>query len=175
MLTVEQQIEEIQKAIKKHIREKLVFEPQVWKPLRETRNCFTYALNIKSGIIEKELVGVFGKLVGLHPKNNIYLNEIYAILFDTLKVCGISFRKSYFEERVPYGWHKVAIYLSTEDIHWLRQDDDGSWSHKLGWYALPTNLDENGMPIVNPSRAKLNVSGDLIDIKYLLISRNLPE
>lgn len=176
MLTREEQIEEIRKSTNKHLQEKLVFEPQVWEPLKEARNCFTYALNIKTGIIEKSLVGDVVALTGInHPSTVFFLDEIYKLWLEALRVCKISFNESYFDEAVPYGWYKVAMYISSEDIHWLRQDDDGSWSHKQGWFKMPVNLDEDGMPITDPSKAKINVSGEVLDIKYLLIFRNIPE
>jgi hypothetical protein len=173
MLTVIQQIEEIRIAISKHLKERLLFEPLEWKHLLENRNCFTYAFNIKSGIIEKEYLEIAGSLIGSPwTTGDISLNTIYKLFIDTLIICGITFKESYFEEEVPFGWYKVAMCISSKDIHWLRQDDDGTWSHKQGWYNEPTNIDLNGMPILNPSEAKIEIKGSLLDIKYLLIFRN---
>ena len=32
-----------------------------------------------------------------------------------------------------HGGYKIAFYLSFNDFHFLRQNSDGSWSHKVGY------------------------------------------
>jgi len=173
MLTVERQVEEIRKAMSKHLKEKLEFEPLKWKRLKRTRNCFTYAFNIKSGIIEKDLISTIGALIGSPWKSgNMSLKKAYEILCNTMKVCGISFKESNFEEKPSHDYYKVAVCISAKDIHWIRQDDDGFWSHKQGWFAEPTNVDKDGSLITNPEQANIETDGEILDTKYFLISRN---
>lgn len=64
MLSVEQQVLELKAAIKRHIKEELKFQPKLWDGLEETRNCFTYAFNIRSGEIDRDIIANYGELVG---------------------------------------------------------------------------------------------------------------
>ena len=175
MLTVEQQVEELKEAIKRHIKEELKFQPKLWEGLEETRNCFTYALNIRSGKVDKNIVGSYGKLIGKSINNRaVTVDEVYDITIKMLEKLGIEYESCDLETEVPEGYFKIAWYCSKKDIHWLRRDDDGKWSHKRGWYEKPTNVDSDGNLILNPKTAniKLPKEDQLLEIRYPLISRN---
>lgn len=51
------------------------------------------------------------------------------------------------------GYYAVALFYSEDgkerDLHWYRQDDDGTWSHKDGRHN-PSQLDADGKPIRDP-------------------------
>ncbi len=175
MLSVEQQVLELKAAIKRHIKEELKFQPKLWDGLEETRNCFTYAFNIRSGEIDRDIIANYGELVGKSINHrSVTVDEVYDIAIEMLEKLGVGYKKCYFETEVPEGYFKIAWYCSKQDIHWLRLDDDGTWSHKQGWYRKPTNVDLDGNLILNPETASIELSdGDqLLDIRYLLISRN---
>lgn len=175
MLTVEQKVVELKEAIKRHIKEELKFQPKLWEGLEETRNCFTYAFNIRSGEVDKDIIANYGELVGKSINNkSVTIDEVYDIAVEMLEKLGIDYKRCYFETEVPEGYFKIAWYCSQKDIHWLRRDDDGSWSHKQGWYRKPTNVDLDGNLILNPDTANIELSDEdhLLDIRYLLISRN---
>jgi hypothetical protein len=56
----------------------------------------------------------------------------------------------------PDGFYKVALFIDPgKDYHWYRQDDDGSWSHKLGDGPV-LNVDGDGRPITDPRTASQN-------------------
>lgn len=175
MLTVEQQVIELKKAIKRHIKEELKFQPELWKGLEETRNCFTYAFNIRSGEVDKDVIANYGEIVNKSIINRfVTVDEAYDITIEMLEKLCINFKKCDRETEVPEGWFKIAWYVSQEDVHWLRRDDDGTWSHKQGWYRNPTNIDLDGNLILNPEKANIELGeGDqLLEIRYLLISRD---
>ena len=57
----------------------------------------------------------------------------------------------------PNGKTKIFLALDTSpdsDYHFLRQDDDGTWSHKPG-HGCVTNCDFDGKPIYDPRDADL--------------------
>ncbi len=175
MLTVEQQVVELKEAIKRHIKEELKFQPNLWEGLEETRNCFTYALNIRSGEVDKDIIANYGELVGKSISGrSVTVDEVYDITVEMFEKLGIDYKRCRFETEVPEGYFKIACYCSKKDIHWLRRDDDGRWSHKQGWYRNPTNVDLDGNLILNPETANIELSNEdqLLDIRYLLISRN---
>lgn len=175
MLTVEQQVVELKNSIRRHIKEEFKFESELWEGLEETRNCFTYAFNIRDGEVEKDIVANYGEIVGKSVVNrNVTVEEVYDIAVEMLKKLCLDFKECKFETEVPKGYFKVAWYASKKDIHWLRRDDDGRWSHKQGWYRTPTNIDFDGNIILNPKTANIELSrGDeLLEIRYFLISRN---
>lgn len=175
MLTVEQQVLELRESIRRNIREEFKFQPKLWEGLEETRNCFTYAFNIHDGKVEKDIIANYGEIVGKSISNRcVTVNEVYDITVEMLEKLCLDFKECQFETEVPKGYFKVAWYVSQKDIHWLRRDDDGTWSHKQGWYQVPTNVDLDGNLILNPKMAKIELAeGDqLIGIRYFLISRN---
>lgn len=64
------------------------------------------------------------------------------------------------------GWY-VALFLGSVptasgkrelDYHWLRQNREGCWSHKLGPGSI-CNTDSNGVPIYDPLSAVYNWGG----------------
>ena len=63
-----------------------------------------------------------------------------------------------FEGMCPKGTSKIALVGDqSDDYHYLREDNDGSWSQKSG--ARPvTNLDAGGHQIWDPQLCDLNYS-----------------
>ena len=58
-----------------------------------------------------------------------------------------------FEKQCPYNTSKIALIVDpNRDYHFVRQDSDGTWSHKPGAMDV-TTLDASGRPIIRPDRA----------------------
>lgn len=175
MLAVKRHVKELKKAIKQHINEELKFQPELWEGLEETQNCFTYALNIRSGEIDKSIIANYGEIVGKSFNGGIVtVDEVYDIAIEMFEKLGIGYKKCSFETEVPEGFFKIAFYCTNKDVHWLRRDDDGTGYHKQGWYKKPTNVDLDGNLIFNPETANIELSNGqyLLNIRYFLISRN---
>ena len=52
----------------------------------------------------------------------------------------------------PDGYDSVDGVVYSNDYHWYRQDDDGTWSHKPG-HDVVRNVDAAKLPITNPETA----------------------
>jgi len=55
------------------------------------------------------------------------------------------------------GSYKIALIVGNFDYHWLRQNPEGSWSHKRGLTEV-INYDAKGQVIYDPSTANFNYS-----------------
>lgn len=65
---------------------------------------------------------------------------------------------SAFKDPCPSGKRKIALMVDSigpSDYHFMRQDDDGVWSHKPG-YLEPRRYDASGNLIVNPEMSNRN-------------------
>jgi hypothetical protein len=129
--------------------------------LRESHNCFAYALNsIDPNMMAK---------CKSDPSCNVpFPQPGYAAGFKRFsdqpeKGCGDmvsrlwgdnpKIRAVTFEEKCPPGTSKIALIVDPKrDYHFLRQDPDGYWSHKPGAMAV-TRLDSTDRPILRPDRA----------------------
>lgn len=129
--------------------------------LRESHNCFAYAINT----IDTKLV----KKCKDDPECNVgFPQPGYAAGFNKFseqkeKGCGDMVSRlwgdnpkvvaSSFNETCPYKTSKIALIVDPKrDYHFLRQDSDGGWSHKPGAMEV-TRLDASGRPIIRPDRA----------------------
>jgi len=61
----------------------------------------------------------------------------------------------------PPGYYKVQVFMTSEpwtshDYHFVRQDDDGGWSHKQGRFSSPRRDDSNGALLTCPMNQPLN-------------------
>ena len=58
-----------------------------------------------------------------------------------------------FHQKCPNKTSKIALIVDPKrDYHFVRQDSDGTWSHKPGAMDV-TTLDASGRPIIRPDRA----------------------
>lgn len=148
----------------------ITYEPDEWTKLSKDTNCFLYAMNMKNHF-NKYVVGSFGNFHDLIAENNISLDKAISLQREKLDTIGIQYKISSLDEQVPEGYYKVAFYISKKDYHWIRQDDNGTWSHKRGWFLRPTNRDIDGNIIYNPETANLGIS-DLLYHEFLLIKKS---
>jgi len=67
----------------------------------------------------------------------------------------------------PKGYYKGVLVIDRyNNYHWLRQDADGTWSHKPGQLPV-TNRDADGNIIWNPTKANLVYDKDRTDSKLV--------
>lgn len=130
---------------------------------------------MRIGNIDRNIIACYEILVGKSEMDvdEASVEEWYEITVKMLEKLCLKFRKCSFETEVPKGYFKVAWCITTQDIHWLRRDDNGTWSHKQGWYEMPTNIDLDGNIILNPETANILEKDDsIVEIRYFLVSRN---
>lgn len=167
------------------------FEPDLWnsrKELRETHNCFSYAMNVND---PRQIQGCKGKpscTEGFHQpgipsgyegfqgdRPKTCPNMIARILGDNPNIAMATF-----DVKCPPRTSKIALVVDeSDDYHFLRQDNNGFWSQKSG--ARPvTNLDASKHRIWDPQLCDLNFSnheGVLnydIFCGYLCVPRDQP-
>jgi hypothetical protein len=143
------------------------FEPEHWnnrREIRETHNCFAYAMNIND---PKQIIdcqkdkdcnvpfhqpGSASGHNGFSSSRKKTCSEMVArILGDNPGIRMIDFT-----EQCPAETSKIAIVVDPkEDYHFFRQDTNGLWSHKPGGTAV-TDKDSSGRPIYDPKLANRN-------------------
>lgn len=151
------------------------YEPKRWntkRALRETHNCFSYAMNINDPKqVEKCLDDSEDCEAPFHQPGSSAGYEQFSS--KKLKTCpnmvarilgdNPDIRMTTFESRCPANYSKIALVVDPEeDYHFLRQDSNMLWSHKAG--ARPvTNVDAAKQMIWDPQLAHLKYdTGDSI-------------
>lgn len=148
------------------------WEPGRWNDNGEIQfstNCYAYACNdpIRHDILGKPQPGqIAGKTVGMNDMEHSAVR--YLVMRDDLfrnhmrmqrLVPLVRLRGEAVPECVVNvrGYYLIALVTAPgADYHWLRQDNDGMWSHKPGW-GEATNLDSDDNPIYDPRDAALRV------------------
>jgi hypothetical protein len=140
------------------------YMPLKWNipPMILTHNCYDYAFNNYS-VWQKE-----SSQPGYirSPQDGVKLNESE----NRMTCAGVNERLNndhgsnitVASRNIPceQGKYKIALIADpNDDYHFLRQNKDGTWSHKPG-NTSATNRDFSGKIIVDPERADFN-SGDL--------------
>ena len=115
-------------------------------------NCYTYALGLPSfkSFIEQftHLVAddIFPFNIGFMVRAQCYENrELEKLLqnFDLdCDALGIQVYETHHLEQNTHGGYKIAFYVSycrgtINDFHFIRQNRDGIWSHKMGYFSDP--------------------------------------
>lgn len=105
-------------------------------------NCYMYALNICSdfigyrtnpGFLVEEIKQEYAKKEGLLDYNKKNLISLFKEDCNELKLKVI---ETTLNEKVESNEYKIAIYLnSTGGYHFIRQDSNGMWSEKNGWWG----------------------------------------
>lgn len=142
------------------------YDPNFWNyktSLRETHNCFSYAMNILDRLqmrkCRKKGCNVPfhqpGAYSGYRPfsdeRSKTCPNMVARILGDNNNLTMTEFGSA-----CPNGTSKIALVLDeSDDYHYLRQDSNGFWSHKPGSTKIK-NVDAYGHMIWNPQLANYN-------------------
>ncbi len=136
------------------LTEPLKFEPDKWdKQTSEYNNCYNYALNIATG--RHSQPGRW-KIPGGHqgwpyeratdPLQCEYLAA--GAIYDGLTFLGPAWNG---DLACSENCHMVALFVHPgKDFHWIRRDQDGTWSHKLG-KLQPARITKNQRPITDPT------------------------
>ena len=106
-------------------------------------------------------------------------NIVEKMLKSDFKFLKLRLNLSDEQEKIEDGEIKFALYACDKDFHFVRQNADGTWSHKRGWIQEPETLDldrRQGLPRV----LKLHRNYELIGIykakmkydKNLRLSKN---
>jgi hypothetical protein len=158
------------------------------KPLRESHNCFAYAMNAVDPRMVKKCNDTQNCNVGFHQPG--YASGFGKFADQKEKGCGDMVSRlwgdnpdvnaSTFTKPCAEGTSKIALIVDpSRDYHFLRQDPDGYWSHKPGAMNV-TRLDATGRPIIRPDRASfiyMNHKEPLMYTKfcgYFCVPRNKP-
>ena len=167
------------------------YDPGLWnrrKELRETHNCFAYAMNIhdpkqvRACQLNKNCNVPFhqpGSASG-HPGFRTQKLKTCPDMIARLLGDNPSMKMTTFEAKCPPHTSKIALVVDPdEDYHFFRQDSNGMWSHKPGGTAV-TNLDANDRLIYDPALASRNytLSGSKLDYDtfcaYMCVPRDRP-
>jgi hypothetical protein len=167
------------------------YEPHRWntrRELRETHNCFAYAMNVHDPKQVRACMMDKNCNVPFHQPG--YISGHPGFRSRKLKTCpdmvarllgdNPSMKMIKFERKCPPHTSKIALVVDPdEDYHFFRQDSNGLWSHKPGGTAV-TNLDANNSLIYDPALASRNYthSGSKLNYdtfcSYLCVPRDRP-
>ena len=167
------------------------YEPERWnskKELRETHNCFAYAMNIndpkqvQACKISPDCNVPFhqpGSASG-HPGFRSRRMKTCPDMIARLLGDNPSMKMTTFTAKCPAHTSKIALVVDPdEDYHFFRQDTNGLWSHKPGGTEV-TNLDANGKLIYDPLLASRDYqpNGSKLDYDtfcaYMCVPRDKP-
>lgn len=153
------------------------FEPWRWnnkKELRETHNCFAYAMNVhdpkqvRACKLAKNCNVPFhqpGSASG-HPGFRTRKLKTCPDMVARLLGDNPSMKMTTFTGKCPPHTSKIALVVDAdEDYHFFRQDSNGLWSHKPGGTPV-TNLDADDKLIYDPALASRNYTASGSKLNY---------
>ena len=107
-------------------------------------NCYSYALDIFNPEGISNVIMQLGLNIGYLSKNLVFKGTpekyLYGLAKDFEELNIDSYETSVDLPNCHNGY-KIAFYLSFNDFHFLRQNSDGSWSHKVGYLNRIDKLD----------------------------------
>lgn len=145
-------------------------------------NCYAYAFGIDVPSIPldynkmiKYSPGFFGGIMLQTPFNEEQLLAALLCDIDALQLISELCDPNYLLKAKEW---KIAIFgkMSEKlklynDFHFLRQTQNGIWTHKPGFNSTPTNLDGNGNKIVDPTNCNVEYYdedyGELLKYEYI--------
>jgi len=145
------------------------YDPFHWNKkseIRETHNCFSYAMNVNDPKQIRKCKGKKDCNASFHQPGSV--SHYPQFRSDKPKTCpnmmmrllgdNPNLMMTTFEEKCPSQMSKIALVVDqSDDYHFLRQDNNGFWSQKSG--ARPvTNLDASKHEIWDPQLCDLNFS-----------------
>jgi len=134
-------------------------------PLRESHNCYSYVLNLKSDEAVELCLKEFSELkycrrsqpgyaAGFPSLDKKYLN-CPEVMKRTL-ADNPNIKPSDAQQQCDMDSYKGALVVDPgSDYHYYRLNDDGYWTHKPG-YKPSTFYDASGNLITNPEKANRN-------------------
>lgn len=104
-------------------------------------NCYLYALGLTAPDIfaktyeYKEIEKMYHN-VGFMENEMHFSTDLNQNLYDIqrdFEILGIDSYEVNMESNNSHGGYKIAIFKASHDIHFVRQNRDGTWSHKMGY------------------------------------------
>lgn len=154
------------------------YEPELWncKPAQQSANCYQYMLN---ELDEKRINDCYKTLKNTNKKdcgqiglgcpdddcNDIENQcERYKYIVKNNRFNRDIKILDNFYEQCPSGYYKGAIFFAplenqNDGYHFMRQDNDGFWSHKYS-YGEATDRDLQNEKISDPNYAYLDYNYD---------------
>lgn len=150
------------------IRKNIDIHNAVWKNTCST-NCYAYALGLDVPEREIRYCAYQPGVLGGYPhsvdrKGQFTYIALIESIYEDMKKLGIEIREVAPTEIISDEEWKIALFVAflsryprelCHDFHFLRQREDGTWYHKLGYYNSPTNKDYSGNIITNLEECKL--------------------
>ena len=154
------------------------YEPDKWntEEYLNYTNCYAYAFDMMQNPITGEKFPKKGLQLGMLSGCFDYENFSYtdylalrwlcsgsdranealvSLISKDMETVGIQFQEY---EAGMSGGYKVALFVNPQkDIHWYRENEDGSWSHKLG----NSNV-TNEVVYMDPTLDKFVYTGEII-------------
>ena len=122
----------------------LRYDPDEWEDY-DGSNCYPYAIGLKTN--EALLVG---DIIGKRVTDKDSINTLLYILQLELEALGFEMLECCTEDIAPEGSFKIYLERnSSGEYHFLREDDDGLWSHKAADFP-PNRRDTGGYLITDP-------------------------
>ena len=119
----------------------------------KTHNCYDYAIGNFNPDQKKKSQPGRTKL-----GNDLQGEEVYTckVVEDRLLIDHPELIFSSLTGQCPHGYHKIGMMIDPDDdYHFIRQDDDGYWSHKPGGDRV-IDTDFSGRRIVDPEQSDFN-------------------
>lgn len=112
-------------------------------------NCYSYALGLRcpeifAHMFDEKCIMFFPYNIGLMHTFFTSYDRCEFDLESDLDSLGIKHFDVDYEEPCEHGGYKISLYESDDDFHFIRENSDGSWSHKYGF--------SNGVEIVKPAK-----------------------
>lgn len=125
------------------------YEPEIWndKDYTQYHNCYDYAFNN----INKD------QKTKTQPGNNGGNSQIFKCtnIQNDMESDHPNIYIANYRDRCIPNYYKIALMMDNgKDYHFLRQDDTGYWSQKIGANDI-TNKDGNGNYIIDPENANI--------------------
>lgn len=123
-----------------------IWEPEKWKDVRFETNCYAYALDIpiKTQFHSDYWVGRYSAENSRQFTDTEYnsTRELVEAFLNDLYELGIEVSSYRPNEISQKGSYNIGLLYERvpDDFHFVRQDVDGSWSHKLGFVHMPEKI-----------------------------------
>lgn len=151
------------------------YRTELWRAqidLLKNNNCYAYALNEKKtkrhhkrqpGNLYKLRQKLKEELFNIESRTNSNCSQFTKKILKDLKPWGgylLNYNERTQECQIPEkGYYRIALVVSESDsqnlrdFHFYRQNKNGLWSHKRGWFSAPLAVDSSNKLIVNPALA----------------------
>lgn len=111
------------------------YNPKEWK--NKNFNCYIYALRACMDFESPLRFWIAPGFIS-RGENNDYRDTIsYTLNYfkEDCEALGLKVLPSTLEEKIGKNEYKIAVYVKEgKDYHFVRQDSNGFWSEKRGWY-----------------------------------------